>query len=613
VVTGANRVARPRDDRDHDGPTQEVRMQYSISRWRVATLALGLAMVACHEPIASVQERSESGQIKAELAIVAGDQQEGMAGRWLSDAFAVRVSDAAGTGIPDVTVSWAVVTGRGMLCFPASGPASQCQAGTYPLRTLSARDGRAEVRFRPAELGRGTVTATILGSPASTVTFSTNTVGVEISLSSSGDCSDPAEFSGPDGVGLVEVPVGVPVEWELSCGGRIASTSAPVGRDFDSGTLPAGGRFRFVPDVAGQWVYREVVSEVTGRLMAVRAAPADSTAAQPNLAFTSCLEWEWSVSGDDRCRSGGLTVLHFDGSEETLASTPTPDDDPAWSPEGGRIAFSGYRHCDAYDVTQVCAAEIYVMTADGEGVTRLTHGARNHASYGPAWAPDGTRLAFYTWDEAGGFQIYVMRPDGSEAAPLADLHGFQPAWSPDGSRIAFAVQDAGIFIAGADGSAPTQVTHPERFPDATMDTRPSWSPDGRRIAFTRIWTYAAGNSTCQILVMGTDGSNPLQITHDPFCAHSPAWSSDGARIAYLGGVFDEERVWRAAGIWLTDPDGTNAVLLRQFPAWPSRVTWAPLMRPRRRRTSPRTRRGSPAAWRPMPRPRRGQTRRRKVS
>ena len=74
---------------------------------------------------------------------------------------------------------------------------------------------------------------------------------------------------------------------------------------------------------------------------------------------------------------------------------------PAWSPDGRRIAFHSKRDGNP---------EIYVMNADGSGVTRLTYnGARDLVT---AWSPDGRRIAFYSNRDGGNWEIYVMNAAG---------------------------------------------------------------------------------------------------------------------------------------------------------------------------------------------------------
>ena len=70
---------------------------------------------------------------------------------------------------------------------------------------------------------------------------------------------------------------------------------------------------------------------------------------------------------------------------------------PAWSPDGSRIAFSSNRDGDS---------EIYVMNADGSGVTPLTD--NSDQDYSPAWSPDGSRIAFVAGFLQGIFAIFVM-------------------------------------------------------------------------------------------------------------------------------------------------------------------------------------------------------------
>lgn len=82
--------------------------------------------------------------------------------------------------------------------------------------------------------------------------------------------------------------------------------------------------------------------------------------------------------------------------------------------------------------------EIYVMDADGANVRRLTTTEEGTGSWQPAWSPNGSHIVFAS-DRSGNSEVYVMSAGGGRARMLtrtSDKEG-GPAWSPDGKRIAF--------------------------------------------------------------------------------------------------------------------------------------------------------------------------------
>jgi dipeptidyl aminopeptidase/acylaminoacyl peptidase len=128
--------------------------------------------------------------------------------------------------------------------------------------------------------------------------------------------------------------------------------------------------------------------------------------------------------------------------------------------------------------------ELYVMNADGTGQVRLTNDAARDVD--PAWSPDGRRIAFAS-GRGGATQLYVMSADGSGVTRLttSDTEDRHPAWSPDGGRLAFSrvrCPDTGrtcyptVFVVGPSG-VPAEVG---------LGDDPAWSPDGTRIAVTAV-------------------------------------------------------------------------------------------------------------------------------
>ena len=266
----------------------------------------------------------------------------------------------------------------------------------------------------------------------------------------------------------------------------------------------------------------------------------------------------------DRDRQDEIYVMNADGSDQRLliSNRWALDSMPAWSPDGGQIAFasrdrgrdfeicvvsvtddlqgiegeaSRYLTDNDYDDllptwsadgTQIAFfskldsyTDIYVINVDGTDESQLTNNSANDED--PAWSPDCTQSAFISRRD-GDYEIYVMKPDGTDSRPLTDnnTNEWSPAWSPDGAQIAFISDRNGerhLFVMGADGSNPRRLT------DASYpwNDDPAWSPDGTRIAFR-----SNRGGYVDVYVINADGDSlPQQLTHNAESDQdrAPAW------------------------------------------------------------------------------------------
>jgi Tol biopolymer transport system component/predicted Ser/Thr protein kinase len=234
------------------------------------------------------------------------------------------------------------------------------------------------------------------------------------------------------------------------------------------------------------------------------------------------------VYNSDQSGNFDLYLQRVGGKNPTNLTKDSAADDsqPAFSPDGERIAFRSERE----------PAGVYVMGATGENLRLAAEGG-----FHPSWSPDGKEIAYSTMgrdvpDVRNNVpsQIRIVNVESGAKRLLCEMDAMQPAWSPHGARVAFwfmptSVGRSDVATVPSAGGEPVVVTK-----DATTNWNPVWSPDGRYLYFVSdksgsmsFWRVRVEEETGRVL------SEPEAVgTPSKFSSHL-GFSRDGRRMIYV--------------------------------------------------------------------------------
>jgi TolB protein len=217
-------------------------------------------------------------------------------------------------------------------------------------------------------------------------------------------------------------------------------------------------------------------------------------------------------------KAGGsykLQIADADGSNpQTALASKEPIISPTWSPDGSRIAYV------SFEAKKPVVFVHELLTGKRNAVANF-----KGSNSAPAWSPDGRKLAVVLTKD-GGSQLFSINADGSGVSRIASSSGIdtEPQFSPDGQSIYFTSDRGGspqIYRIPSTGGSAQRITF-----EGSYNVTPRLSPDGKTMAY-----IARNGGRFQLAVMDLSTRQTQNLT-DSSHDESPSFAPNGRMILY---------------------------------------------------------------------------------